>query len=225
MWIKLVAKLSAVAVVAAVVVPTVPAQAAPLREVLFVGNNWDGTADLVSTELPLRRLGRVDVIPDIRQRMTEIYLNPVRLAYFVAIRQFVGEGHDQFVDDMYTTPDGRRLIVSRPSLADVVSIDLASGAVVWRFVVQGQRSDHMALSPDGTRVAVSASTANVVHILDVATGREVGTFPSGDSPHENVYSRDAARIFHASIGTVYTPLDLPALDSTKGARYFQVVAP
>jgi hypothetical protein len=215
--------LAAVALLASAVVPVGSAQAAPLRDVLFVGNNWDGTADVVSAELPLRRLARVNVIPDIQQRMTEILLNPVRLGYFLAIRQLIGEGHDQFVDDMYTTLDGRRLIVSRPSLADVVSIDLASGAVVWRFVVDGQRSDHMALSPDGTRVAVSASTGNVVHILDVATGREVGRFPSGDSPHENVYSRDATRIFHASIGTVYTPLDFPALDSTKGARYFQVV--
>src|SRR5688572_20782209 len=122
MRIKLLAKLSAVALAAAVVVPTAPAQAAPLRDVLFVGNNWDGTADVVSAELPLRRLARVNVIPDIRQRMTEIYLNPVRLAYFLAIRQLIGEGHDQFVDDLYTTLDGRRLIVSRPSLADVVSI-------------------------------------------------------------------------------------------------------
>jgi YVTN family beta-propeller protein len=135
----------------------------------------------------------------------------------------IGEGNDQYVDDMFTSPDGRLLVVSRPSLADVVGIDLATGQVAWRFRVDGQRSDHMAMSPDGRRVAVSASTGNVVHILDTFTGQEVGRFPSGDSPHENNYSADGSKIFHASIGLVYTPLDQPALDTTKGDRRFQVV--
>jgi DNA-binding beta-propeller fold protein YncE len=153
----------------------------------------------------------------------EILTDPERLAFFLGIRMVVGEGNDQFVDDMYSTNDGRLLVVSRPSLADVVGIDIASGEIVWRFRVAGQRSDHMALSPDGTRVAVSASTGNVVHILDTQTGEEVLRLPSGDSPHENTYSADGSKIFHASIGLVYTPADQPALDSTKGERYFQIV--
>ena len=37
-----------------------------------------------------------------------------RLAYFIAIRELIGEGNDQFVDDMYTSNDGRLLVVSRP---------------------------------------------------------------------------------------------------------------
>ena len=81
----------------------------------------------------------------------------------------------------------------------------------------------MAMSPDGKRVAVSASTGNVVHILDTFTGQEVGRFPSGDSPHENNYSADGQRIYHASIGLVYTPADQPQFDSTKGDRRFQIV--
>jgi DNA-binding beta-propeller fold protein YncE len=72
-------------------------------------------------------------------------------------------------------------------------------------------------------VAVSASTGNVVHILDTYTGQEVGQFPSGDSPHENNYSADGQRIYHASIGLVYTPADQPQFDSTKGDRRFQIV--
>ena len=124
---------------------------------------------------------------------------------------------------MYSTNDGRFLIVSRPSFKDVISLEIATGKIVWRFEVDGQRSDHMAISPDGKRVAVSASTGNVVHILDTATGQEVGEFPSGDSPHENTYSADGKRIYHASIGLVYTPADLPVTDTTKGDRYFQVV--
>jgi DNA-binding beta-propeller fold protein YncE len=128
---------------------------------------------------------------------------------------------------MYTSADGRFVYVSRPSLADVVGIELATGKVVWRFPMEGQRSDHMATSPDGTKLLVSDSTANKVHQLDAATGKKTGEFPSGDSPHESVFSKDGKRIYHASIGRVYTPTDAPQLgllrDTSKGARYFQVV--
>jgi YVTN family beta-propeller protein len=191
--------------------------------VVFVGNNWDGTADVIDPHQNYRRVTRINIVPDLQERLLEIYTNPVRLAYFLAIREAVGEGHDQYVDDMYSTHDGRLLIVSRPSLADVVAIDLNTRQIVWRFVVDGQRSDHMAMSPDGKHVAVSASTGKVVHILDTATGREVGRFPSGDSPHENNYSADGNRIYHASIGLVYTPADQPEFDSTKGERWFEIV--
>ncbi|HKH41798.1 MAG TPA: PQQ-binding-like beta-propeller repeat protein [Solirubrobacterales bacterium] len=197
---------------------------------VFAGNNWDGTADVLRFTPPSKsrpasfsRIARLNIIPDRDQRMQEILTNPQRLAYFLAIRQLVGEGHDQFVDDMYSTKDGSHLIVSRPSFADVVSIDIPTGQIAWRFAVDGQRSDHMAISPDGKHVAVSASTGNVVHVLDSATGQEAWRFPSGDSPHENTYSRDGSRIYHASIGLVYTPLDQPLLDSTKGDRRFAIV--
>jgi hypothetical protein len=194
-----------------------------VQDVVFVGNNWEGTADVIDPHDNFRRVTRINIIPDIEERLFEIYTNPVRLAFFLAIREAVGEGNDQYVDDMYSTHDGRLLIVSRPSLADVVAIDLNTRQIVWRFVVDGQRSDHMAMSPDGTRVAVSASTGNVVHILDTATGQEVGRFLSGDSPHENNYSADGSLIYHASIGRVYTPTDQPEFDTTKGDTRFQIV--
>jgi DNA-binding beta-propeller fold protein YncE len=175
------------------------------------------------TAAEFTRLARINIIPDIDERMAEIATDPERLGYFLAIRLLVGENNDQFVDDMYSSNDGRLLVVSRPSLRDVVGIDIASRQIVWRFVVDGQRSDHMGLSPDGRHVAVSASTGNVVHILDIQTGQEVGRFASGDSPHENTYSKDGSLIYHASIGLVYTPADQPVVDSTKGERYFQLV--
>ena len=211
-----------------------PALAAPLDDptdlvpVLFVGNNWDGTADVIQqggtpSAPAFRRVARLNIIPDIDERMIEIATDPERLGYFLAIRELIGEGHDQFVDDMFASNDGQLLVVSRPSLADVIALDLNTGAIVWRFRVDGQRSDHMAMSPDGSRVAVSASTGNVVHILDTYTGQEVGRFPSGDSPHENNYSADGQKIYHASIGLVYTPADQPELDTTKGDRRFQIV--
>ncbi|GAB3479266.1 YncE family protein [Amycolatopsis cihanbeyliensis] len=219
----LAAVLTLTAVMPAAPVGTAEQATAPVRQALFVGNNWDGTVDALTPDPRLERIRRINVVPDLDERLREIYADPVRLLYFLGIRLAIGEGHDQLVDDMYTTEDGRTLIVSRPSLADVVAIDLTHGALKWRFPVDGRRSDHMAISPDGGHVAVSASTANLVHILDVRTGQEVGRFPSGDSPHENVYSRDGSRIFHASIGHVYTPLDGNWADSTKGARHFQVV--
>ncbi len=204
-----------------------PATAGPastqLREVLFVGNNWDGTADVIDSRGDFAEVGQVDIVPDKDERLWEIYLNPVKLAYFLGIRLGPGEGHDQFVDDMYTTPDGRSVVASRPSFADVVSIDLATGKINWRFPVKGYRSDHMAVSPDGARVAVSASTSKTVHVLDIGTGREVGSFGTGDKPHENVFSHDGAHIWNMAIGNVETSLDSPAMDWTKGDRHITIV--
>ncbi|WP_329124262.1 YncE family protein [Streptomyces sp. NBC_01353] len=199
------------------------ARPAGLREVMFVGNNWDGTADVIESTGDFARVGRINVIPDREARMWEIGLNPVKLAFFLGIRQGPGEGHDQFVDDMYATPDGSAMVVSRPSFADVVSIDLRTGRLNWRFPVSGFRSDHMAVSPDGTRVAVSASTSNTVHVLDITTGRQIGSFATGDKPHENVFSADGRHLWNMAIGEVTTALDDPFWDWTKGDRRITVV--
>lgn len=196
------------------------------ERVVYVGNNWEGTADVLKFDADtggFSHIGQLNIIPDLEERMAEIMTDPERLGFFLGIRMAVGEGNDQYVDDLYGSNDGQLLVVSRPSLRDVIGLKIATGEIAWRFVVDGQRSDHMAISPDGRHVAVSASTGNVVHILDIETGDEVDRFPSGDSPHENVYSADGGRIFHASIGLVYTPADHPLLDTTKGERYFQVV--
>ncbi|MFD3335396.1 YncE family protein [Streptomyces sp. NPDC058700] len=201
--------------------PEGPASAG-LREAMFVGNNWDGTADVIAARGDFHRIGRLNVIPDKEQRLREIYLNPVKLAFFLGVRNGPGEGHDQFVDDMYATPDGGAMVVSRPSFADVVSLDLRTGRINWRFPVAGYRADHMAVSPDGTRVAVSASTANTVHVLDITTGRELGSFKTGDKPHENVFTSDGL-LWNMSIGEVTTALDAPWLDWTKGDRRITVV--
>jgi DNA-binding beta-propeller fold protein YncE len=201
-----------------------PAGAAPagLRDVLVVSNNWAGTAHLVDPRT-FRRLALINVVPDLRQRMAEIEAEPERKAYFDAIRQLVGEGHNQYVDDGFTSRDGRYLYFSRPSLADVVAIDLRNGRLAWRVKVDGFRADHMAISPGGGRLLVSASTARAVNVIDTRRGRIVGRFPSGDQPHENNYSRDGRRIFHASIGTVFTDMDDPSEDATKGERIFEIV--
>ena len=194
-----------------------------VRRVVFVGNNWDGTADLLAPRT-LRRLARVNVIPDYDERMAEIASDPYRLAYFLLIQALIGEGHNQYVDDMYSSNDGRFVVISRPSFADVVAISLRTGKIKWRFPVAGVRSDHMAVSPDGRRVAVSASTGNVVHVLRMSDGKQVGKFPSGGSPHENVFIDGGRKILHASIGTVYSPFDNPNLpDPLEEERVLQIV--
>jgi DNA-binding beta-propeller fold protein YncE len=222
--------LRAVAAAALVLTVTVPAtaaaapdtSAAALREVMFVGNNWDGTADVIKSTGDFAKIGRINVIPDKAQRMAEINADPIRWIAFMTIRNSVGEGHDQFVDDMYSTPDGTSVVVSRPSFADVVSIDLATGKINWRFAVSGYRADHMAVSPDGKRVAVSASTGNTVHVLDIETGKQLGSFATGDKPHENIFSQDGKYIYNMAIGDVNTQTDAPWLDWTKGNRRITV---
>lgn len=195
------------------------AGAAPaLQQVLLVGNNWEGVADAIEARGAFGRIGRIDLVPDKAERLAEIYRDPVRLAYFLGIRETVGEGHDQYIDDMYTTPDGAAIVVSRPSFADVASIDTATGRLRWRFPISGYRSDHMAVSPDGGQVAVSASTSNTVHVLDIRTGREVGSFRTGDKPHENVYTAGGRYLWNMAIGEVNNDLDDPALDGLKGDR-------
>lgn len=192
------------------------------EQVMFVGNNWDGTVTVIESEGDFQQIGRINAIPDLEERLNEIYLNPIHLIYFYGIRQTVGEGNDQYVDDMYSTLDGSSLVISRPSLADVVSISLETGLINWRFPVDGYRADHMAVSPDGTEVAISSSTGNVVHLLDIYTGEEKANYPTGDKPHENQYTKDSRYIFTSSIGEVNTAFDEPWLDFTKGDRKITV---
>src|SRR5262249_29152184 len=69
--------------------------------------------------------------PDRDERMKEIDDAGLwRRFTFWFVRTVPGEGHDQLVDDMFTSQDGRFLYVSRPSFADVVAIDVNSGQIV-----------------------------------------------------------------------------------------------
>jgi DNA-binding beta-propeller fold protein YncE len=211
------------AVVLGALIPTADAAAArATRDVLVVSNNWAGTADLIDPHT-FKRLKRIDVVPDREARVAEINADPTAKLYYDSIRALVGEGHDQYVDDGFTSPDGRVVYFSRPSFADVVAIDLRTGKIRWRTHVDGYRADHMAISKDGRRLLVSASTAGVVDVIDTRSGQILGRIPSGDSPHENNFSNDGKLIFHASIGTVYTDNDDPSEDAAKGKRVFEVI--
>lgn len=211
-----------------------PAAAAdePLREVMWVGNNWAGTATVIDAHTRDIVATNINLVPDKAAELKAIRLNPLRLAMYLVIQQGPGEGHDQYVDDMFTTNDGKYLAVSRPSLADVVWIDIAKAlagnpdSIVKEQPMDGFRSDHMALSPDGKRLLVSDSTeAQVIEFSMERSnlGERLRTFVSGETPHESNYSDDGKRIYHASIGKVYTPGDDYLLDALKGDRWFQTV--
>ena len=165
----------------------------------------------------------MNAVPDKDVRLEELSSSVKRWIVSTFIKEVIGEGNHQMVDDMFTSNDGRYIYVSRPSFADVVAIDVNTNEIIWRTPVEGSRSDHSAISPDGKVFLVSASTAGKVHALDTATGDIIGEFESGDQPHENTYSKDGKLIYHASIGKVYVPFTASWLDWLKGDRYFQVV--
>ena len=105
---RLLAPLVVAAALVAVACPASAAQRPATRDVLVVSNNWDGTADFIDTKT-FERVKRLNIIPDAEERVAEIESNPDDLAYFLAIRELVGEGHDQYVDDSFTSPNGRYL--------------------------------------------------------------------------------------------------------------------
>ena len=193
-----------------------------LHDVVAVGNNWDGTATIFDPHT-YTVITTVDVVPDLQARIDAIRRDPARARIVRLNRQVAGEGNDQLVDDLFLSNDGRRLFASRPSLGDVVAIDLQTRGVAWRTDVEGYRADHAALSPNGETLLVSATRARKVHALETQYGTIVGGFPSGDEPHENKFSEDGARIYHASIGHVFLPIRSRLLRRLKGDRWLQIV--
>lgn len=192
------------------------------QQVFFVGNNWDGTVTVIRPSGDFGKIGVINMVPDRKERLTEIHLNPIKLIAYTYIQSTAGEGNDQLVDDMYSTPDGKSVVASRPSFADVVSINIATGKINWRTPVEGFRADHMAVSPDGQRLAVSASSGNVVHVLDINTGKELGRFATGDKPHENIFFNGSTKILNSAIGNVETSMDAAWQDFTKGKRLLTI---
>ena len=192
------------------------------QQVFFVGNNWDGTVTVIRPSQDFGKIGVINMVPDRKERLKEIHLNPIKLIAYTYIQSTAGEGNDQLVDDMYSTPDGKSVVASRPSFADVVSINIATGKINWRTPVEGFRADHMAVSPDGQRLAVSASSGNVVHVLDINTGKELGRFATGDKPHENIFFDGGSKILNSAIGNVETAMDASWQDFTKGKRFITI---
>ncbi|ACU72196.1 conserved hypothetical protein [Catenulispora acidiphila DSM 44928] len=191
--------------------PRASAAAGGLRDVLVVGNSQAGTVSVIDGHT-FANLGSINVIPDLSQRMLEIYVNPIWLAGYETVRAV--EGGDRYVDDATVSPDGRTLYVSRGNLDDVAAFDLTTHAELWHSRLDGFHADHAALSPDGTRYVVSATTAQEAEVFDTATGGVAGTFATGTYPHQNDYSADGKYIYNSSIGITSLP---KALEWAKGS--------
>src|SRR3954471_13759293 len=130
-----------------------------LRDVLLVGNSAAGTVSFIDGRT-YENLGSINVIPDLNQRLVAIYLNPIHaVAYGIVtekqkIRHFEPSNGQRFVDDIFVSPDGTKLYVSRSNLGDVAAFDLTtpSHPILWRTDIDGYKADHATISPDGTRL-------------------------------------------------------------------------
>lgn len=193
------------------------ASADDLRDVVLIGNSASGTVSFLDGHT-FQNLGSLNIIPDLQERLNSMTIAQ-RAAYELVKQQ---EGGDRFADDVYLSPDGRTLYVSRGNLDDVAAFDIASKTMTWRFQVAGFKADHAALSPDGSRFIVSATTAGEAQVLDTATGSLVTTFPTGTYPHANDYSPDGKYLYNSSIGITTLP---KSLESLKGSRQITVVDP
>jgi hypothetical protein len=193
--------------------PAAPPSA--LSDVVLVGNSVSGTVTFLDGRT-FANLGSVDVIPDLQQRLDE--MTPIEAIAYAEVRRQTGG--DRFVDDVFVSPDGRTLYVSRGNLNDVVAVDIATRSQQWRFKTAGFKADHAALSPDGTRFIVSATTAAKAQVLDTASGGLVAEVRTGTYPHGNDYSADGRRIYNASIGVVSLPM---LLNPLKGRKQLTVI--
>jgi DNA-binding beta-propeller fold protein YncE len=205
-----------------VYLPDEPLTPGELHDVVLVGNNWDGTVTIFDPHR-LTKITTIDVTTDLRDRFDKINTSRRRANTVALNRRVAGEGNDQLVDDVFTSPDGRLMFVSRPSLGDVVAFDLQTRQIRWQTDIEGFRADHAALSNDGKTLLVSATRARKVHAIDTETGTIKGGFPSGDQPHESHFSDDNERIYHASIGRIFFPVRSRFFPWIKGDRWLQIV--
>ncbi|HMI85440.1 MAG TPA: hypothetical protein VK550_15195, partial [Polyangiaceae bacterium] len=181
-----------------------------MRDVLLVGNSVAGTVSFLDGNT-FENLGSLNVIPDRDEVTAAINADLVRfIAYPIVknaqlLHHFEPAAGDRFVDDLFVSPDGTVLYVSRSNLGDVAAFDLtkATHPRLWRTFVESPKADHAALSPDGNRLVVSATgTSRLADVLDAHTGKILGSFATGAYPHQNDYSADGKYIFNSSIGNV-----------------------
>jgi hypothetical protein len=189
-----------------------PAQAAEIqRPVILIGNSVSGTVSFLDGTT-FENLGSINVAADAQTRINAF--NPVERVGYEGVLAAEG-GQIRYTDDMYTSPDGRTLYVSRGELQDVAAYDIATKRQIWRTKIDGFKTDHAILSPDGTQFIVSATTAQKAFVLNTATGAVVTSFPTGTYPHGNDYSPDGRFLYNSSIGVTSLPKSLNLL---KGAK-------
>jgi hypothetical protein len=181
-----------------------------MRDVLLVGNSVAGTVTFLDANT-FENLGSVNVLPDRDEVTAAINADLVRfIAYPIVknaqlLHHFEPAAGDRFVDDLFVSPDGTVLYVSRSNLGDVAAFDLTKPAHprLWRRFVESPKADHAAMSPDGSRLVVSATgTSRLANVIDTRTGNILGSFATGAYPHQNDYTADGKYIYNSSIGNV-----------------------
>lgn len=197
-----------------------PARAeGPLRDVVFVANAEGGTVSVVDAHR-LVVVAEIDVLPD----GPNATLGEDDPLHSLAGQQLVElAGGTNYVQDQDVSPDGRTLYLSRGHRGDVAAFEIASGRMLWKLPIPGLRSDHMTLSGDGRRLYVSALTDNRVHVIDTEAAAIVGSFPTGEWPHDNHFSESGERLYNASIGNIVTPAEVRA--AKPGSYALTVVDP
>jgi DNA-binding beta-propeller fold protein YncE len=184
-----------------VLVALIAPAAAQAREVVVVANAEGGTVTIVDSR-SFEVLRELDVLPDGPD--AEAGQDDPAQA-LLGQRIVEAAGGNNYAQDVDLAPDGRTLYVSRGHRGDVSAFDLASGRQLWKVSIPGLRSDHMTISEDGRRLYVSALTDDRVHVIDTAQRSIVGSFDSGQWPHDNHLSHDGRLLMNGSIGNIVAP--------------------
>lgn len=213
MAIVLLAIVSALALLA--IVPT--NSSAATKDVIAVGNAGKGTVSFLDGST-LNNLGSINVVPDLATRKALIFLNPITLVGWNAVK--AQKGGERITDDVALSPNGKTLYVSRGMLMDVAAFNLVTKKMIWRTDMNSFNSDHMAISPDGTKLIVSATTAKQARVINTSNGSILRSLDTGDYPHENTFSADGKTLYNASIGTTMYPYSLNSLKGEKSISVF-----
>ncbi|MEA2498764.1 MAG: hypothetical protein QOH26_1169 [Actinomycetota bacterium] len=166
---------------------------------MFVANAEGGTVTILDGRT-FTKIRTINVIPEGTE--PDPAQDPAQAAAYPALEEAGGKNYAQ---DLDVSPDGKVLYVSRGHFGDVMAFDIKSGEKLWRVDVSGIRSDHMTLSDDGRLLYVSAIFENKVEIIDTKKHEIVGSFPTGEWPHDNVLSPDGQIVYNGSMGNVLTP--------------------
>ena len=180
------------------------------REVMVVPNAEGGTVSFVDARR-LAVLREFSVLPD----GPDAEPGEDDASHAVIGQRIVeAAGGTNYAQDVDLAPDGRTLYVSRGHRGDIAAFDIASGAMRWKLRIPGFRSDHMTVSADGRRLYVSALTENRVQVVDPHAPAIVGSFETGQWPHDNHLSDDGRRLYNGSIGNIVVPAEARAAHPT-----------